>query len=407
MFSSTHGLVRKYARPSALDLCIGTPSVSPDTDNATVLQLFGQYHELVSLPVVEGNRPFGLINRHIFLSQMAKPFHRELYDKKSCIAFMDKTPLVVDAATTIETLASQAVASGDKALADGFIITQDGHYLGLGFGLDLIRRVSDMHARQHQHIMQSIEYASVIQNAMLGTSRQALANTLTDYCLVWEPRDHVGGDCYHFVAHAGGWLAAVVDCTGHGVPGAFMTLIFSSAFDRALALHGPNDPAKLLGEINRYIKDSLGQIAGNAKTSQSNDGCDAVLISVDTMAQTLTWAGARTSVFQRSAATGKTGQFDVDRMGAGYTDTPYDYVWSNYETTLLPGDLFLISTDGLIDQVGGPRQIAYGKRRLQEVLDRCHTLPMLEIAGELLREHAVYQADQVRRDDLTFFGFRI
>ncbi len=407
MFASTLGVARKFARPSALDLCISTPCVTPEADNATVLQLFGKHNDLVSLPVVESDRPFGLINRHIFLSQMAKPYHRELYDKKSCIAFMDKTPLVIDAATSMEALAEQAVASGDKALADGFIITQEGRYLGLGFGIDLIRGVSDMHARQHQQIMQSIEYASVIQNAMLGTSRQTLENTLADYCLVWEPRDSVGGDCYHFVAHEGGWLAVVVDCTGHGVPGAFMTLIFSSALERALTLHGPGNPAVLLQEINRRIKDTLGQIAGRETTSKSNDGCDAVLVAVDTMAQKLTWAGARTPIFRLSVATGQAEQLEVDRMGAGYTDTPYDYVWSNHEIPLLPSDLVLVCTDGLIDQVGGTRQIAYGKRRLQELLQRSQVLPMQELATELLQEHRAYQGDEVRRDDLTFFGFRI
>ncbi|MBS1156669.1 MAG: protein-serine/threonine phosphatase [Proteobacteria bacterium] len=407
MFASSLGVSRKYSRPSALDLCISMPCVTPETDNATVLQLFGKHNDLVSLPVVENDRPFGLINRHIFLSQMAKPYHRELYDKKSCIAFMDKTPLVIDAATSIEALAEQAVASGDKALADGFIITQEGRYLGLGFGLDLIRGVSDMHARQHQQIMQSIEYASVIQHAMLGTSRQALANTLADYCLVWEPRDSVGGDCYHFVAHERGWLAVVVDCTGHGVPGAFMTLIFSSVLERALALHGPENPAVLLQEINRRIKHTLGQIAGQEKISKSNDGCDAVLIAVDTVASKLTWASARTPIFRFSAATGQAEQLESDRMGAGYTDTPCDYVWSNHEIPLIPGDLILVCTDGLIDQVGGIRQIAYGKRRLQELLQRCHAMSMQELATELLQEHRAYQDDQARRDDLTFFGFRI
>lgn len=91
--------------PAAADLCIATPEVSPETDNSTVLQLFNKYKELVSLPVVEKSRPFGLINRHIFLSQMSHPFYRELYDKKSCIAFMDKNPLIVDANASLNTVA--------------------------------------------------------------------------------------------------------------------------------------------------------------------------------------------------------------------------------------------------------------------------------------------------------------
>lgn len=398
---------RRNARPSALDLCVHAPYVSPQMDNATVLDLFTQHKHLVSLPVVEKGRPFGLINRHIFLSQMTRPFHRELYDKKSCIAFMDKDPLVIDAETSIDAVAARAVASGEKALSDGFIITRHGQYLGLGMGLDLMRTVSDMHVQQHRQIMQSIEYASVIQSAMLNTSRQTLANTLKDYCLVWEPRDGVGGDCYHFTTHAHGWLAVIADCTGHGVPGAFMTLIFASALERALALHGPANPARLLQEINRRIKDTLGQIEGFERTSESNDGCDAIIISAQPSEHKLTWASARMPGFHLDAASRQAERIEVDRMGVGYTDTPYDYCWPNHEITLQPQDLIFVCTDGLIDQIGGDRQVAYGKRRLQDLLHRCASVPAAMLAEQLLQEHARYQEMEARRDDLTFFGFRL
>lgn len=152
--------------------------------------------------MVEKGQPFGLINRHIFLSQMSRPFYRERYDKKSCIAFMDKNPLIVDANASLNTVADQTVISGDKSLTDGFIITRDGTYLGIGLGIDLIKAVSDMH--QHQQVMQSIEYASIIQQAMMSTSSQAMSATLSDGCLAWQPRDCVGGDCYAFKTTADG-----------------------------------------------------------------------------------------------------------------------------------------------------------------------------------------------------------
>ena len=406
MITSVVDLSRQISAPSAQDLCINTPCVTPLTDNASVLRLFGQHKDMVSLPVVDNECPIGLINRSLFLSKMAKPYYSELYGKKSCISFMDASALIVDASTSIHALAAQAVAYGDKALAEGFIITRNGHYLGLGMGLDLMRLVSDMHARQYQQTMQSIEYASVIQRAMLGTSRQSLAEMLTDYGLVWQPRDHVGGDCYHFVSHDGGWLAAVVDCTGHGVPGAFMTLIFASAFERALALLGPRDPARLLQEINRRIKDALGQIDGGKTTPKSNDGCDAILLAADSAAGKLTWASARMPIFHGAASGEAITRLEGERMGVGYTDTPYDYTWRNQELALSGADMFAICTDGLIDQIGGERHIAWGKRSLQDFLHCNRAQPMQVLAEILLQEHAAYQGKQARRDDLTFFGFR-
>lgn len=390
--------------PTAGDLCISTPEASPETDNATVLQLFNKYKELVSLPVVEKGRPFGLINRHIFLSQMSRPFYRELYDKKSCIAFMDKNPLIVDTNASLNAVADQTVISGDKSLTDGFIITREGTYLGIGLGIDLIKAVSDMHLQQHQQIMQSIEYASIIQQAMMSASSQAMSTTLTDWCLAWQPRDCVGGDCYAFKTTAGGWLAVVIDCTGHGVPGAFMTLIFASALEQALVACPPDDPAQLLQIINRYIKNTLGQQQNGDSTS--NDGCDIIAVHRDNATRCLTWASARMAAFMLAQDDSEVRPLAADRMGVGYTDTPYDYAWTNHQLPLAEQDMFFTTTDGLTDQIGGERRIMFGKRRLQAALLRHRALPMPALAQQLQQEHHLYQGQQPRRDDLTFWGFR-
>ncbi|PWC21231.1 protein-serine/threonine phosphatase [Brenneria roseae subsp. roseae] len=394
-----------WAQPKAQDLCIPTPDVSPDTDNATVLQLFGKNKELVSLPVVENGRPFGLINRHIFMSQMSRPFYRELYDKKSCIAFMDKNPLIIDASASLSTVADQTVITGDKSLTDGFIITKNGRYIGIGLGIDLIKAVSAMHVQQHQQIMQSIEYARVIQEAMLATSRQAMSRSLAEWCLTWEPRDCVGGDCYYFKTYQGGWLAVVADCTGHGVPGAFMTLIFSSALEQSLTQYGPEIPALLLQGINQHIKDTLGQ-RDEEHQSSSNDGCDAIVMFCNTAENTLSWANARMAAFRVARQTRQVSVLEIDRMGVGYTNTPYHYQWPNHQLTLNDGDLVFTTTDGLTDQVGGERRIMFGKRHLQAFLLHHQERPMRELASQLLQEHRTYQGHQIRRDDLTFWGFR-
>lgn len=393
-------------QPTAKDLCVPTPDVSPKTDNATVLALFGKNKELVSLPVVENGRPFGLINRHIFLSQMSRPFYRELYDKKSCIAFMDKNPLIIEASASLNNVAAQTVVTGDKTLTDGFIITKNGRYIGIGLGIDLIKAVSAMHVQQHQQIMQSIEYARVIQEAMLTTSRQAMSCSLADWCLTWEPRDCVGGDFYYFKTYPHGWLAAIADCTGHGVPGAFMTLIFASALEQALTQHGPETPALLLQAINQHIKNTLGQRDGKHHASTSNDGCDAIVMFCDVTENSLVWANARMAAFRIGQHSGQISVLDTDRMGIGYTDTPYDYQWPDYQLTLNNGDLMFTATDGLTDQIGGERRIMYGKRNLQEFLLRHQTQPMRALASQLLHEHQAYQGNQIRRDDLTFWGFR-
>lgn len=259
------------------DLSREVPAIDVAGSNALVMEIFYSRRDMVSLAVIEGDRPIGLINRDIFLSQMSKPFHRELYDKKSCIAFMDKEPLIVDANMSIEELTFKTVEVGEKALIDGFIVTQEGRFSGIGSGLQLLGSVAEMQAEKNHQIMQGIEYASVIQRAMLRASREALSTILPAAALEWEPRDVVGGDFYHFTALPDGWFGAIADCTGHGVPGAFMTLLASASLSQALERIGPRDPAALLSAVNRNVKGLLGQVSSKDKSPQSNDGLDAAV----------------------------------------------------------------------------------------------------------------------------------
>ncbi len=358
----------RYRAPCAQDLCVPTPSVTVSQTNESVLEVFTSHRDLACLPVTEDDKPIGLINRSIFMSQMSKPYHRELYSRKSCIAFMDKEPLVVDSATSLEALTFKAVEYGEKALAEGFLITQDGKFIGLGHGLHLMRMVADIQAERNRQLMQSIDYASIIQRSMLRPSREAVTSALGDACLVWEPRDTVGGDFYHFSGGRDGWFAAVGDCTGHGVPGAFMTLIASTILSQALALHGPRSPGRLLMAVNQGIKNMLGQVAGGEVARDSDDGMDAAFFWFDRASHALTIAGAKCGALLLHPGDSEFTVVDGERVSVGYVGTDADYCWQERTVATVPGTLVFVTTDGLIDQIGGPRDIAFGKRRLREVI---------------------------------------
>ena len=408
-FNASRLHLPRFRQSVAADLCVETVSVASDASNFAVLELFTERRDLMSLPVIEHERPIGLISRNIFMSQMSKPFYHEVYGKKSCIAFMDKEPLIVDAAMSIEDLTFRAVESGEKALADGFIITRDGGLAGVGFGLQLMNVVANMQAEKNRQIMHSIDYASVIQRALLRTSRAALSATLADAELVWQPRDVVGGDFYFFAKYADGWFAAIADCTGHGVPGAFMTLISSSTLAQALQQLGPRDPAALIGEVSRGVKSMLGQSEehhGSDQQPESNDGMDAAFLWFDDATRQLTFAGAKLSLLLLTADADAVQSIDSERMGVGYVDTPADFSWANKTIAVAPGSLLFITTDGLVDQIGGQKDIAYGKRRIRDQLLAQRTAPAAQVAAALLADFQQWQGAQPRRDDLTFFCFR-
>jgi serine phosphatase RsbU (regulator of sigma subunit) len=382
------------------------PAMTTDQTNEQVMDMFSRHRDLNGLPVVEGDRPIGLINRNIFLSQMSKPFHRELYNRKSCIAFMDKDPLIVDAAMGIEELTFKTVEHGEKALSDGFIVTRDGGFSGVGQGLQLMRVVAEVQASRNRQVMHSIEYASVIQRSMLRTSREALAQSGTDADLVWEPRDVVGGDFYQFAATPEGWFATVADCTGHGVPGAFMTLIASITLSKAIEQFGPRDPARLLATVNRSIKQMLGQVDGVDETPGSNDGMDAACFAFDTTRRELHFSGAKSSLFVLHPGQAGVEMVDGDRHGVGYVDSDPDFTWHNQTVALQASSLVFVTTDGLVDQIGGPKAIAFGKRRIRDVLLTHRDAKAADINAAMQRELQAWQGEQLRRDDVTFFCFR-
>ncbi|MCK6405441.1 MAG: response regulator [Rhodocyclaceae bacterium] len=136
--------------PVARDVLQCSPCVAADALTREVERCFQSDPELISLPVVDesAGRPIGMINRGIFMTSLAKPFYREIYFDKSCLVFMDKSPLIVEEGMPLEELSIEIAQGGDKVVADGFIIASEGRYLGMGFTQDVLRVMADLH-RQH------------------------------------------------------------------------------------------------------------------------------------------------------------------------------------------------------------------------------------------------------------------
>jgi serine phosphatase RsbU (regulator of sigma subunit) len=242
---------------------------------------------------------------------------------------------------------------------------------------------------------------------MLHASRETLKAELPDSAIVWEPRDTVGGDFFLCAKFDNGVFVALADCTGHGVPGAFMTLISSSWLAQALEHDGPADPAQLLGTLNRKIKQSLGQIGSRSAGEQSDDGLDALFMWLNQRDRVMTYAGARIPLHMLRAGADAVTTHETDRVGVAYVATTVDHRWQNRTLALQAQDLLYAATDGLTDQIGGPRNISFGKRRLRDLLLAGRAMPVAEQAAAIMRAHGDYQGRQRRRDDLSVFCMRV
>src|SRR6185295_15256683 len=118
--------------------------VHPETSNDSVLERFEQDRSLRAIPVVQNEIPVGLLNRFGFIEGYARPFRRELFGRKPCRSFMDADPLIVERDITIQELSNRLVDADSRYLAEGFILTQRGRYVGLGTGQDLVREITNL-----------------------------------------------------------------------------------------------------------------------------------------------------------------------------------------------------------------------------------------------------------------------
>ena len=166
----------------------------------------------------------------------------------------------------------------------------------------------------------------------------------------------------------------------------------------------------LFRSVNRGIKQMLAQTDREPRqmpdASESDDGLDAAFFWFDNATRQLTFAGAKSSLFVLQPGEAEGAMINGARMGVGYVDTAMDYVWDNNTVQTQVGTLVFVTTDGLIDQIGGPREIAFGKRRMREAICAQREASAAEISDAVLDVHRTWQGEQRRRDDLTFFCFR-
>jgi serine phosphatase RsbU (regulator of sigma subunit) len=276
------------------------------------------------------------------------------------------------------------------------------HWMGYAIASRQRRLSSAMQslAEARNQILESIDYASHIQAAFLPDERE-LAGVVPAHFLLWRQRDVVGGDSYWFKPWGDGYFLGVIDCTGHGVPGAFMTLIVQSLLDKALQ-EGDASPSGMLARTNRLIKDALGQ---NEKGTRSDDGMDCALCHVSPGSGRLLFAGANSPLYV--VEEGKAHRIRGDRCGLGYVRSPRDFVFTDFEVVLTPGARFYMTTDGIVDQVGGPRRLPFGRSRLMRFIEEHRTAPITGQGDALMARLSAYQGGESRRDDVTVLGFEI
>jgi len=263
----------------------------------------------------------------------------------------------------------------------------------------------------NEKIMESIRYARMIQRSLLPGTK-SIQTYLPESFFLWIPRDVVGGDIYFADFSEDGFIIAVIDCTGHGVPGAFMTMIVSSGLKRIIRDDGCRDPAEILNQLNFIVKTTLQQDTENAL---SDDGLDAAICFVsgkeiaDTESEkkysVLTFAGAKLSLFYFHD--NEVHVIKGNKQSIGYKRSDLNFSFTNHTVYVENGISFYMSTDGIMDQLGGENERRFGSGRFKALLKKNVALPFHEQKEIMLQAFNEYKGADEIQDDITVVGFKI
>lgn len=254
----------------------------------------------------------------------------------------------------------------------------------------------------NRKMQDNINYASFIQNALLPSEKE-MQYCFEDFFILWQPKDTVGGDIYFFHKLSDKEsLLFVVDCTGHGVSGAFVTMLVQAVKEQMLSKLAKKHytPASMLGRMNRDFANLL-----NQKHIISDIGFDAAVIHIDCHNKVLTYAGAKIPLFYVDGE--KITTVNADRHSLGYTNANLNHVFKETQVALKKDMQFYITTDGYLDQNGGTKGYPMGKRRFTQQLLKIHRLPFKKQKEALLHHLNVYKKDEEQSDDITLIGFEV
>ena len=252
----------------------------------------------------------------------------------------------------------------------------------------------------NRYLNESVQYASTIQRALLS-DRKTIAEKLGKTAVIWQPKDFVGGDFYWFGQIAKQDFLIFFDCTGHGVPGALMTLIVVSEIEKiSIAANAPVSTADLLQMIHIGVCRSLGLTDLSAPGGDGLD-CAAIRFSVDR--SNVQFSGASMDLHIVPEA-GNSWRLRGQRVSLGYqlgSDLPL------FETHHAPieKNSFVIASDGLVTQVGDTSRRAFGSRRFVATLDDVTGNDPAHLVRGLARALNNWQGSQDRRDDVTVLAF--
>ncbi len=260
--------------------------------------------------------------------------------------------------------------------------------------------------QKNDNVMASINYAKRIQDAMLP-STEKMTQLFPDSFILFKPRDVVSGDFYwcsetslSFKKDLTRQIVAAVDCTGHGVPGAFMSLIANSLLEQVCNIKGLEHTDQILSELHKNL-----QIALQQETTDNHDGFDIALCIIDRANQQIEFSGAGNRLYFIKDNTFETIKGNIGGIGGHSKKKNNEF--TRHIVTFDKEITFYICSDGYHDQFGGEENKRYSSKRLRETLEQIHKLPMSTQKEKVENNFIEWKRHYKQNDDVLLIGIKV
>jgi ligand-binding sensor domain-containing protein/serine phosphatase RsbU (regulator of sigma subunit) len=266
---------------------------------------------------------------------------------------------------------------------------------------EAVSKINKALEEKSQDVIDSILYAKRIQMAMLP-HEQVLKNQFPEHFIFYRPRDIVSGDFYWFADKGDLFIVAAVDCTGHGIPGAFMSMIGTTLLNKIVFDYNITEPAQILDQLNKEL---MGSLHHDESYSVSMDGMDIALCIYHKTEKTMQFAGAGRPllVVRNKVVT----EYKTSNLGIGTNYIKLTPGFKQVDVPLQPGDTVYLFTDGYNDQFNYEDNKKFSSRRFRETVADLGDEPMDLIGFTIEHIFDEWKGDHFQFDDILVLGFRV
>ncbi len=261
-----------------------------------------------------------------------------------------------------------------------------------------LRAEKELVEEKNKEIIDSINYAKRLQDAIIPSDEE-FASAFPDAFVLYRPKDIVAGDFYWMHRQDDLTLFAVADCTGHGVPGAIVSVVCSNALNRTVEEFGITEPGKILDRSRELIQSSF-----ETSNAEVKDGMDVCLIAFNHKTGEVSYAGANNPLWLYNPGTGELTEYKATKQPVGYVDAPKPF--ESHSLTPQKGEVLYMFSDGYADQFGGERGKKFKSSNMKKLLAEICNLPIEQQLQRVTKQFDDWKGSLEQLDDVCVVGIR-